>query len=323
MSNIVLRNTIISAVLIVLLIIVILVMDRSPYGKRQSYFAAEPKEEITSIELTEGEKKLNLAKTVDGWKVNGTMETRKNEILFLVRILTEMEIKSPVSPDLFEKEITENGIQPVKVRVFENNRLLSSFLVYKTVSNIYGNIMKKKERTKPFIVYMPGYEGDIGSQFTTDEYYWQPYNIFNLLPSEISSVTLENHSEPASSFTVTGSNGIYKLADSMECLSGWDTARVKRYISYFTWVPFENWASDLTDDRKEEITKHDPLFRIIVRKTNGGEITLTLWERYDVNTGEKDSDRLWGKTDERDEFFIVRYFDIDPLFKKVSYFCKE
>lgn len=323
MSNIVLRNTIISAVLIVLLVIVIMVRNRSPYGKRQSYFAAVPKEEITGIELTKGEKNLNLLKTDEGWKVNGTMETRKNEILFLIRILTEMEIKSPVSPDLFEKEIVENGILPVKVRVYERNRLLSSFLVYRTGSNIYGNIMKKKVRTKPFIVYVPGYEGDIGSQFTANEYYWQPWNIFNLLPSEISSVTLKNYSEPASSFTVTGSNGIYTLADPRECSSGWDTARVKRYISYFTWVPFESWASDITDDRKEEITKHNPLFRIMVRTTNGREIVLTLWERYDTDTGEKDSDRLWGMTDERDEFFVVRYFDIDPLLKKISYFCKE
>ncbi len=323
MSNIVLRNTVISVVLIVLLVIVILVRDRSPYGKRQSYFAAVPKEEITGVELTEGEKKLNLLKTDEGWKVNGATETRKNEILFLVRILKEMEIKSPVSSDLFEKEITENGLLPVKVRVFERNRLLSSFLVYKTGSNIYGNIMKKKERTKPFIIYVPGYEGDIGSQFTVDEYYWQPYNIFNLLPSEISSIILENYSEPTSSFTLTGRNGIYTLADSTECLSGFDTARVKRYISYFTWVPFENWASDLTDDKKEKITKHNPLFRITVRKANGGEIVLTLWERFDADSEEKDSDRLWGKADERDEFFIVRYFDIDPLLKELSYFCKE
>lgn len=318
-----LRNSIISAVLIILLIIVLLWSDRSPYGKRQSYFAAVPKKEITKIELTEGEKKLVLLNTKEGWEVNGTTETRKNEVLFLLRILKGTEIKSPVSPGLFENEIINNGIQPVKVKVFEGNRVLSSFLVYRTGSNLYGNIMKKKSRTKPFIVYIPGYEGNIGSQFTADELFWQPFNIFNLLPSEISSVTLENLSEPLSSFTIKGRYGIYTLTDSMQCLSGWDTARVKRYISYFTWVPFESWASDLTAQSKEEILKHDPLYKIKVHKANGEEKILTLWERHDPDSSSKDSDRLWGKTDDLDEFFVVRYFDIDPLLKKISYFCKE
>jgi hypothetical protein len=37
-------------------------------------------------------------------------------------------------------------------------------------------------------------------------------------------------------------------------------------------------------------------------------------------TKEIDSDRLLGKTDEKDELFVIRYFDIDPLIKKRSYF---
>lgn len=308
---------IISGVLIVILVIVILVSDRSPYGKKQSYFAAVPKKEITTIEMTQGEKKLILSKKEDEWEVGGKLETRKNEILFLLRILTEMEIKSPVSPDLFEKEISGSGIEPVKVKVFEGNRALNSFIVYKTGSNVYGNIMKKKLRTLPFIVYLPGYEGDIGSQFNVDEYYWQPYNIFNLLPSEISSVTLENYFEPSSSFTIKKSEDMFILVDSAKCPAGWDTARVKRYITYYTWVPFEDRVAD------DMIIENDPSYRIMVSKAKGGETVLTLWERYDTDTGEKDSDKLWGKTNERDDILILRYFDIDPILKKVSYFCKE
>ncbi|MCU0457199.1 MAG: hypothetical protein MUE74_12945, partial [Bacteroidales bacterium] len=66
-----------------------------------------------------------------------------------------------------------------------------------------------------------------------------------------------------------------------------------------------------------------PLCRIHVRKTDGAGITLTLWERNDTVTGMSDSDRLWGKTDARDDLFILRYFDIDPILKKRSYFFPE
>ena len=84
-----------------------------------------------------------------------------------------------------KSEISDKGIEPVKVKVYEKRKLIKSFLVYKTPSNSYGNIMKIREGSKPFIVYVPGYEGDIGSAFTLNELFWQPYTVFNLLPSEI------------------------------------------------------------------------------------------------------------------------------------------
>jgi hypothetical protein len=302
---------------------VILLRDESPYGKNQSSFASLPKKEITGIEFADGEKELMLSKEGEEWLVNGTHVARKSAVLFVVRILTEMTIKSPVSSEMLDAEIAEKGIKPVKVRIYENGRLINSFLVYKTGSNPYGNVMKMRERSKPFIVYVPGYEADIGSAFITSELFWQPFTIFNLLPSEISSITLENYSDTASSFSIKCKDGTYTFSDAENDLAGWDSSRIKRYISYFTWVPFESWAIDIPDDQKDKIRSQNPLYRINVKKTTGDEVILTLWDRYKVEAGIKDSDRLLGKTDAVNEFFIIRYFDIDPLLKKKSYFYHE
>ena len=132
--------------------------------------------------------------------------------MFLLRILKEIKIKSPVSAGLFQSEITSKNISPVKVKVYENRKLLKTFLVYKTQSNAYGNFMKLKESSKPFIVYVPGYDGDIGSAFILNELYWQPYIVFNLLPSEIASVNFENFSDTSSSFTIANKNQHYFLS---------------------------------------------------------------------------------------------------------------
>ncbi len=206
--------------------------------------------------------------------------------------------------------------------MYEKRRLLKSFYVYKTGSNSYGNIMKMKERTKPFIVYVPGYEGDIGSAFISCELFWLPFTVFNLLPSEISSVTLENIADPASSFTIADTGSKYRLSDLKDILSGWDSSRVRRYISYFTMVPFESWAFDISESEKIRFSSESPAFRISVRKSDGGEVILTLWERVfrtvkktPTGYGEK---RMTGMS-----IFIMRYFDIDPLLKKISYFFPE
>ncbi|TAL61283.1 MAG: hypothetical protein EPN88_14930 [Bacteroidetes bacterium] len=322
------RKTVIISVLLTLatgLLFLILLKSRAPFGKNNTSFASEPQKEITKIEFSDGSRKLYLEKVNENWLINGKNETRKSGILFILRALKEIKIKSPISDELFNNEIRGKKVIPVKVKVYEKRKLLKSFLVYKTSSNVYGNIMKMKETSKPFIVYMPGFEGDIGSGFTFNELFWQPYTVFNLLPSEIASVDFENLSDTTASFLITSKNRQFTLSDRYRNLSGWDTALVTRFLSYFTWVPFESWAFDLNPEEKKMIESQKPLYRITVNTNMGIKTVLSLWERMagKNGSGTKDSDRLYAKTQKRDELFIIRFFDIDPLLKKRSYFFPE
>lgn len=317
------RNITLSILLILILILVILFRNRSSFGKDQISFSTEAEREISRIELSCEEDKLSLEKIGEEWLVNGEYEARKSGIAFLGRILTGIKIKSPVSPDLFDEIIMTKNIEPVRVRIFEKKKLVRSFLVYRTSSNVYGNIMKMSERSKPFIVHLPGFEGDIGSAFTTNELYWLPFTVFRLLPSEIESVKFENLSDTLASFTITRIKDLFTLSIPGDIRTNWDTSRVKRYISYFTLVPFERWAFELGKDEVKKIETGNPIYRIFITRTGGGNLCLTLWEKTDRDTGQRDSDRLWGKTSEREELFIIRYFDIDPLLKKNSYFLTQ
>jgi hypothetical protein len=316
----------IGAVVVVILLIVLYIFGtRSPFGKNNSSFGSEPRKEITRVEFSDGIKKLSLEKVNTNWLINGKDETRKNAIVFILRVLTEIKIKSPVTSELFKTEITGKNVIPVKVKVYEKRRLLKSFLVYRTTSNIYGNVMKMKEQSKPFIVYVPGYDGDIGSAFTLNELFWQPFTVFSILPSEIASVDFENFSDTTASFFLTGRNRHFALSDRYNNLSGWDSTLIIRYLSYFIRVPFESWAFDISNEEKRRIEDQLPAYRITVTENGGIRTVLTLWAKL---TGEKgsvttDNDRMYGKTGKRDELFIIRYFDIDPLLKKKSYFFPQ
>ncbi len=319
------NKTLLRSILLIipaLIFFLIIIKTRAPFGKNNSSFATEPKEEITRIEFSQDGKKLTLEKKGEAWFINDKTEARKSGILFILRILKEIKIKSPLSPELFKSEITEKNVSPVKVKVYEKNKFLKTFLVYKTGSNIYGNVMKIKENSKPFIVFVPGYDGNIGSAFIVNELFWQPYTVFNLLPSEIASVKLENLSDSSASFSITNHNHRYFLNNDAENKTGWDSTQVLRYISYFAFVPFESWALETGKDEQKSIESQTPLYKITVLTTNGKKKVLTLWGlTIDKNgTRETDSDRLLGKTDDKDELFIIRYFDIDPLIKKREYF---
>ncbi len=318
MNRIYIRYILISVILVFLIIFPILFRNRSPFGRSDSNFAPKPDQEITSVELSDENQSVKLVLADGVWKVNGTTDARKSGISFLIKVLHELKIKSPVSTDLFENEIVLKGISPVRVKVYEKRKLLRSFHVYRTTSNRYGNIMKIRERSRPFIVYFPGYEGDIGSIFNPEERFWRPFVIFNLLPSEISSVNLLNNIEPSSTFRIKATGNSFQLSDTENELSGWDSSKVKRYISYYTLVPFESLATDLSESEKAWLVSDSAAYKISVTGKDGHITDLELWERK-LN-GKKDPDRLFGKTGGSEEYIIVRYFDIDPLLRKISYF---
>ena len=321
MNKILTSVALISGLTVILLIIIF--KNRIPFGRSNSSFGTDPLSEITQIEFSDKERELSLVKNGDEWLINGTLEVRKSSIFFIERILREMKIKSPVSEELFYKEITEKGIKPLRVRVYAGMKMINSFFVYKTRSNSYGNIMKKRERSKPFIVFVPGYDNDIGSVFTLNEFYWQPYKVFNLLPSEIYSIIFDNIADSASSFSIVSEDHKYNLSGIEGNLSGWDSTLVTRYLSYFTMIPFESWAFDLESEEKDYIESQKPLYIITVVNTKGFKTVLTLWKRISAENNTFDSDRLFGKTDDMENLFIMRYFDIDPIIKKKSYFFPQ
>jgi hypothetical protein len=303
-------------------LLLILLRGRMPFGKSNSSFAVSPEVKITRIDFYQGNNKLSIEKSGELWLINKKYEARKSAVLFTLNMLREIKIKSPVSAEIFTNEVVNKKLDPVKVNIFEKRRLVKSFFVYKTASNVYGNIMKIKASSKPFIVYIPGYEENIGIHFIVNELFWQPFMVFNLSPSQITSVKLENLVDTSSSFLINCDRKGYMLSDLNRNITGWDTLKVQRYLSYYTAIPFEKWAFGLPESEKKSIESVYPIYRITVNQSDGNEIILTVWEKWNIIDGVKktDTDRIWAKTNSRDEIFVMRYFDLDPVLKKRSYF---
>lgn len=304
------------------LLVWLLSNSHSPFGKSNTNFCVPAGSEITSIELSAGNERLTLDRRGEEWFVNGVKEARKTGMMFIDRILHEMKIKSPVSPELYRSEVTDKDIKPVKVKVFQKHKLLTSFLVYKTSSNSGGNIMKLRQSSKPFIVFVPGYDLDVGSAFILNESFWEPYIVFDFLPSEIASVKVENFADSSASFSIVRRRNSFLLSGHKQ---GWDSTLVSRYVSYYGMVPFESWATHDDDETLKGSSSSAPLYRITLKGVSGKNVVLSLWPKIKKEAGGivTDSDRLLGKTDGSKDFFIVRYFDIDPILKKRAYFFPQ
>ena len=306
----------------------LLFRQRFPFGKGNTDFAVEEKTEVTRIVFYERNMKLVLLKNnEDEWVIGNNLPARDEAVRFLIKVLKEMKVKSPVTSETFSEEIVKKKIEPVKIHVYEKRRLKKSFFVYHTDSNTYGNMMKMRPSSKPYVMFVPGYETDIGMYFTANNLFWQPFIVFNFMPSEIEEVTLQNYADTSASFRILCQDkDISLLTAEGIAASCCDTTRVKRYVSYFTYIPFERWATELTGEKKEEIKSSVPLYRIEIKTREGKNVNLTIWQKFKtLDDGKEiiDNDRVWGQTGDIDEIFVMRYFDIDPILKKISYFCGE
>jgi hypothetical protein len=312
-------NIIYATLLLALAVILLFLSNRQPFGKRNSSFAVEEGAEISLIEFAQGREKLSLEKNNDDiWTVNGNYEARVNGITFIEKILTGLEIKSTVSEEIFTQEIIAKNIEPIKVRVFSGNKTIGGFLVYKTRSNVYGNIMKMTPKSKPFIVNVPGYDIDIGSAFTLNENYWRPYTLFSSLPAEITKVELINGADSLASYRIVNNFQENIVDIKPTTYSKPDTALIKRYLTYFSMVPFESWALNIPPEQIVEITGRRYIFKLTVNENNGTTTVVTFWP-MEVD-GKLDTDRLWARINDNNNLVIVKYFDIDPVIKKRSYF---
>jgi hypothetical protein len=272
---------------------------------------------ITKVILQKEGKRVVLEEKKGTWYLNGSEETRIAAVDFMLTVIEDMEPKSPVSEGVFNSLTDKLTGGAVSVKIFSGRRQIRSFTVYHYSDVNYNSIFRKKKTSTPFLFYLPGFGLDAGSVFIADEDYWRPFTIFKMMPSEIKRVTVDYPSDNLKSFSISNDGGKVSMNDNYS----FDTLFVKRYLSYFVNVPFETFNTTLKPFDEDKVKAMTPYVVITVTTTKDVSHKLMGWKRISVDGKgvEPDTDRLWGRLDDG-KLFVMRYFDIDPLLKKRSYF---
>ncbi|MDX2415579.1 MAG: hypothetical protein QNK33_10345 [Bacteroidales bacterium] len=299
--------------------------NNDPFGKENSKFNIDWTDKVDRVSIREDGKELVLNRTIDGWKVNDKLEARESAISFILKTLANLEIKSPVTEESFDALVGKQNIKATEVRIFGEGSLEFSFLIYKDQQQGTNSILKRKEATKPYYVDIPGYNTDPGSHFVCDERFWVPYNIFKLHPQSIASINLDYKDPSMGDIEIEVNNGDLSLKLDNKPAPDADPERIRRYISYFTFIPFESWDFNLDEEIKKKVLASDPEMIFLVKILGGQSISVKLWIRQIMsdNMLAPDTDRLYGEINNGGELFIVKYFDIDPLIKSSEYFVKD
>jgi len=318
------HSLLLTAIFVLLITIIIVFRERSPFGSRNSDFAIDWTEEIRSIEIIEEDISLELTRAGDRWMVNETFAARSSAIDFIMQTIENIEIKSPVSDALFDELINKNNIRATEL-IIRGKSKSDSYYIYPSHDSAYPSIMRRSLKSKPFFVTIPAYDFDPGRHFVTDEKFWMPFHIFKLNPAVISRITVSYRDPAIEDFLIAVEEENIYLQVEGNKISEAKPEKLQRYISYFTYVPFETWAFDMDESLRNELLSTEPEINIELELGNGNTLNTRLWNKL-LGTEEgtiPDTDRLYGTLNGGRDFFIAKYFDLDPLIKTAEYFISD
>ncbi len=291
-------------------------------------FAIEDTASVSQIFLAgKSGQSIHLIRKESHWEVNGKYHARKDAVDVLLKTLLRMDVKSPVPQASFETVVTNLAAEHTKVEIYTaGNEPEKVFYVGGSTADNYGTYMMLEKSSTPFIMHIPGFAGYLSTRFFLDENAWRDVGLFRYRFDEIKSVTLENIRQPEQSFTaINHGNNQFDLlyASSNQPYRGFDTLKVKEYLSAFKKLNFERFVDELTETQIDSVFQLSPEYIIRLEDTYGKTTQLKATLRkaeLDDEYYQYDVDRMYGRIDENDELVIIQYFNFDPLFRDIDDF---
>jgi len=332
-------------------VVVLINHSNTTLNTEETDFSVSDTASITKIFLSDKNNNNVLLEKKDsaGWIVNKKYPALKNSINLLLKTLKNVTVKSPVSKVSQDNVITRLSSIGIKVEIYQSvyridlwgiqlfphEKLTKTFYVGDNTQDLMGTYMLIENAEKPYIVYIPGFNGFLHTRFSPFEKDWRSHIIFNHKVGEIESIDFINHEDIASSFSIKnqGDKQFALFNKKEKAYPNFDTLKVLDYLTRYNDIRYEAILSDIDVEYKDSILASTPYFEILLtdiakekihlrafRKEAGADIldlegNPIIWNR----------DRLYAEITYGNDaiFVLIQYYVFSPLIKSIDYFGKN
>jgi hypothetical protein len=276
-----------------------------------------------------------------GWTVNGKYMARADAIETLLITMIKVDIKEPVGKKAQDNIVKQMAADAVRCEIYSNDKLVKAYYVGTYTQDMTGTYMilmdpeTMKPSAKPFITYMPGFEGYLTTRYFTEEKLWRDRTAMQYVPTDIKSVKLEVPSNPEfgyqlnikgnNDYEVTMLNGNKKVPDI-------DPMAVKQYLSYFQQVNFESLDMGMSKAEIDSTLKSTPINILTVTDINGKTNKISFFARKPKKEDRIDAegkpmkfdvDRMNALIENTHDFVMVQYYVFGKMMPPADYFKKK
>ncbi len=275
---------------------------------------------------------LELRRRKDVWLVNGRWKVRPRAIKVLKKTLEALEVRSPLSEDLAGRFLEDTASVYTCVNIYGTFLPLKRFEALLNTGIPGGNMMRLKGKKEWYILQLPGEEINPATLFVVDPYYWRDLTLFHFLPGEVTEVEIRYREKEENGFrtgidTLTGEIWFIPF-DSSEIGKPVDTARVKKFLTYFQKLTGDAWDRTSQGPPRDSLLRQKPLYEVSVGATRHRVFRMRIYPlpAKDVSSGDTAADpdiaRVW--VEPLDEMILIKYYRIDPfLFKTEDFFTEN
>lgn len=258
------------------------------------------------------------------WLVNNKHKARPDAISTLLSTIHDIEVNYPVSNSLHNSVVKKLASKGIKVEIYTKNEIkaFKTYYVGEPAANMIGSFMLLENSSKPFVMYIPGFNGFLAPRYnidgsTVDEELWKDRVILEFDPNKINSVEIINHENENLSYSIKkDTTEQYFLAYKNKSFII-NNEFGKQYFDYFNKISCEGFMNDFS--AKDSIV-NSPNFHTIKIKSDKKEIEFKTFHKlpkrdeYLDQYGEKlkyDPDRLFALIDS--EFVLIQFFIFNKL----------
>jgi len=219
---------------------------------------------LSKITLTYKATTTILKKGKPNWTVNDKFRARQNLINLMIVGLTKAEIKRPVAAENKSK-IAELLIQKgIKVMV-ESDGKNTIFYIAPNENDSNSSYYLEEGKTEPYIIYVPGFSGDMTNLFSMDEAGWRNRELYSSTPMSLQKIAVYYPKFKDKSVEIVWN------ADKTFTIKGIttiDSTKVITYLTQFEFVNVDGYVYDNKETIMAALRKKEPQAIIDVADLN-------------------------------------------------------
>jgi len=189
-------------------------------------------------------------KSSSKWFIDSKYEVR-NDIIALMKVgLARMEVKIPVSEEQKQKVKTKLLSEGIHVEV-QTDAGNNQFWVLTNENDKNSSYYLGAENADPYIVYVPGFTGDLTDLFRLPADDWRNKALFRSVPGGLEEIKITYASSPKDGFEIKKGMGQYEVIDMPKV----DSTKLFTYLSLFQRVNVNNYLVDKQKDSVDYLLK--------------------------------------------------------------------
>ena len=256
------------------------------------------------------------------WTLNGKYVASKGVLEQTMEVLTNISIKYVPPRVAIENAAKKLAVDGIKVELYGLNGVpLRTYYIGGTTIDGHGTYCIQEGSDQPYVMYIPGFIGEIRPRFSLDEESWRDKTVFAEPIENIKSVAVEYPQQKMSSFKITKDLLSYSVLPFYDAVPRINRSLAKGMVqSYLT--NFERVIAEGIDNKNEvrdSLSRTVPFVVISLENDKGVTKTVRLFpilKKDDFGiplTGIK-PDRYFAESKDGD-FFLVQ----DVVFRKLFY----